>query len=1327
MSGEENCSQRGKELFNSRKFGEAALVFEECINSGEIVEWHFNLLGHCYLYLKRSEDAFQIFKRMKELFPQSPRSYAGLAKVYDAQQKFSESERILQEGQIRFPENLDIKRGILWSFYRLSDHQKALQYIQELVSEHGEQRIDRHIGLLHVIGLVYEKAGQLEKSAEVFLKIKTNFPEHPIGYISLANLNSKYGSILDALDELSTAREKFPERLDIFRSYCSVWQAMGEHQKVVEDILSDKWIVSHPILWTVVLSNLEMQLDYQRYAAFLHGLIFNHPKIDLNQFVRSVHSTHDMIPWVKNTCQSQTIHELPLWVFLLASVLSYNEQNWNECLSFLDQFEKHPEYAHKKLLVLPVRVRCLIELGKMEEIDRIMNTIPVEDIPTGILTQWLRVLANRSSQKAFLAVFDVLETRATRGSGIHSGFVKQIEKTRGIDAALEFSKTHMEKVEHLQRYYLFISLLRGKQTFRQALIESRIEFNWPLILEMMNLAKYLGNWDAILQLLEKVKDRKMNREAELITWYNIVVEAKAVENLLKTYIREQVLDYKEMKAYLIKIQKLLTKELSIMDQQPFPFQAFLSLGRNVKMIKDYSWFDNKRLAFIEEKFHRVYINTYIKFEEALFIAREIKNRIRSATPTSMIRLGDGEGNLLGGSDKSKKYHQVDIRKIQHLWWGPEILNPVDLEKLNSELRIAIRGADILGIPAWNRVIRDLAAFRGQARNGGGRGILQVYDPVLEIAERNRDVLQSQIITSAHLNIDFNYWNLYEYIFSEVNSCTVISSHSGLPAILSERYGFKDVKVIRLAGEYAYLKGQYRKNYVAPYPERHGEIMLELEQSSGGLFLVAAGVLGKLYCQRIKEKGGIALDIGAVADYWQGHVTRSHKLNFTTLREVYREEKSAIFRTEWWKKISLSFSRLITPEPGYLVLSVFRLESGQLIYELDSSIRYKRNRAHSDFVTMYYVSRTKGPEMKEYCVVGEKGGKGHHILRRDSIAPDQKIISQFFAYPSNHPDSQIQCVGVNKIDGIGVDSSQVFFPLKDAQYHHAIQIEDNTTYQGRQSTPYISIVMTYYERKEQLEYTLQTISWSGFDPDLLELIIVDDGSSSSHNLSDTISHLDIAIRLIILGPEYKRDKNYCNSVIPYNIGFGEAKGETIIIQNPEVCHIGDVIQYTFDNLSDSTYLVFTCAGMPTEDLNREVRDILNVRDMEASIDRIRSLLPQWSEDTPRGRPFWYNHGRYRAEGFHFLTAIKAKHIHKLGGFLEEFAFGIAFDDNELVYRIRNRLKLNFNFVDHEISPFGIHQWHPRFQYFLPNLEFLLFRNRSLLSRLVATESVPDDPE
>jgi len=45
---------------------------------------------------------------------------------------------------------------------------------------------------------------------------------------------------------------------------------------------------------------------------------------------------------------------------------------------------------------------------------------------------------------------------------------------------------------------------------------------------------------------------------------------------------------------------------------------------------------------------------------------------------------------------------------------------------------------------------------------------------------------------------------------------------------------------------------------------------------GRMVLVGAGYLGKWIVHQAKAAGGIALDIGSIADYWMGLKTRSYQ-------------------------------------------------------------------------------------------------------------------------------------------------------------------------------------------------------------------------------------------------------------------------------------------------------------------------------------------------------------------------------------------------------------------------------------------------------------------
>ena len=69
-----------------------------------------------------------------------------------------------------------------------------------------------------------------------------------------------------------------------------------------------------------------------------------------------------------------------------------------------------------------------------------------------------------------------------------------------------------------------------------------------------------------------------------------------------------------------------------------------------------------------------------------------------------------------------------------------------------------------------------------------------------------------------------------------------------------------------------------------YPLRMNELLKHINPIfKGHLFLVGAGILGKIYCRVIKERGGIALDLGSVFDNWAVHTKRRsvkrHRVGF----------------------------------------------------------------------------------------------------------------------------------------------------------------------------------------------------------------------------------------------------------------------------------------------------------------------------------------------------------------------------------------------------------------------------------------------------------------
>lgn len=226
---------------------------------------------------------------------------------------------------------------------------------------------------------------------------------------------------------------------------------------------------------------------------------------------------------------------------------------------------------------------------------------------------------------------------------------------------------------------------------------------------------------------------------------------------------------------------------------------------------------------------------------------------------------------------------------------------------------------------------------------------------------------------------------------------------------------------------------------------------------------------------------------------------------------------------------------------------------------------------------------------------------------------------------------------------------------------------------------ISIVCAYYNRKKLFYRTLQSIEEQIKKTKIaVEVIAVDDASNDDERLEDLITQFPF-LKIIRLE---KDDKWYFNSCIPFNIGFREVKGDIVIIQNPECLHFGNILAYVKKHLTEKNYISFACFSLgieKTENIDNELK--------------YRSSLNQFMQENTLGYigdglDCWYNHSKINPTGYHFCTAIKRKNLFELGGFDERFARGIAFDDNELLYRIKDK-GLKVEIIDQEIV---LHQNH-----------------------------------
>ena len=234
---------------------------------------------------------------------------------------------------------------------------------------------------------------------------------------------------------------------------------------------------------------------------------------------------------------------------------------------------------------------------------------------------------------------------------------------------------------------------------------------------------------------------------------------------------------------------------------------------------------------------------------------------------------------------------------------------------------------------------------------------------------------------------------------------------------------------------------------------------------------------------------------------------------------------------------------------------------------------------------------------------------------------------------------------------------------------------------------ISIVMSYWNRKEQ---TLRTLD--GFEilyrlKYSFEVIIVDDNSNKDNYLDHEIMDYNFPIKLVVIGEEEKGSR--VNPCLAYNKGFKECKGEIIIIQNPECYHIGDILGYTKNNLKDFEYYSYSCYSANSFEITDQLLKypIPYTLICNNNFDRTNANIIGLS---------WYNHPTEygRQKGYHFCSAIYKSKLDLIGGFDERFADGYCFDDDELVLSIKYNLQLKIKIIHPDENVMVIHQYHER---------------------------------
>jgi hypothetical protein len=241
------------------------------------------------------------------------------------------------------------------------------------------------------------------------------------------------------------------------------------------------------------------------------------------------------------------------------------------------------------------------------------------------------------------------------------------------------------------------------------------------------------------------------------------------------------------------------------------------------------------------------------------VVRLVTRWIAERRPAAVIRFGEGEGRLLTADAGDPLSVKVAAKKIRRQ--TGQVLPPGEVFRVKELVAGAFDGADVVGIRGsdsfseehkmWVRRIEELY----QERVADGRE--PAYVAHCLINNELRDALPSLVDGQPRVS---------------VVSCRDVGG------TLRARYGVPDVRVFQIPSQFIMreVDGDYEAalHDVPMWPEFYGSLRDDLTvREPGEIFLVGAGVFGKDLCVKVRELGGIALDLGSCLDGMADKVTR----------------------------------------------------------------------------------------------------------------------------------------------------------------------------------------------------------------------------------------------------------------------------------------------------------------------------------------------------------------------------------------------------------------------------------------------------------------------
>lgn len=228
---------------------------------------------------------------------------------------------------------------------------------------------------------------------------------------------------------------------------------------------------------------------------------------------------------------------------------------------------------------------------------------------------------------------------------------------------------------------------------------------------------------------------------------------------------------------------------------------------------------------------------------------DILTELQAGKRLSIVRIGDGEGIILNALSSIQALELASNAVLKRqLGYSP---NLDGIKAIRANLIAAYEGADIIGVP-----------MHAQATNSHWtktEGIMRV----------NCSITIDKL-TSTDIAYDMLNAGMFDKLLTGIHCLCYISCRQ-LEERIAAKWGIERVCGYHIAPEAKFSTYSGEPHW--PIQFNKTQRWMDCQYPEGKLLLVGAGVVGKIYCNWWRDRGGIAFDLGSVMDEWYGAVTR----------------------------------------------------------------------------------------------------------------------------------------------------------------------------------------------------------------------------------------------------------------------------------------------------------------------------------------------------------------------------------------------------------------------------------------------------------------------